>query len=89
MFSNPLYALALLPVAFVAGTLAHELTHYVVARLLGVSAWFEGPTTVAYKITGVPRWRQRLIGLAPTAAPTSCGASPMSRCRQRGTPVIL
>ena len=33
MFGNPLYALALLPVAFGVGSLAHELTHYATARL--------------------------------------------------------
>ena len=75
MFGNPLYALALLPVAFGVGTLAHELTHYLTARLLGVAAWFEGPTTVAYQITGVPRWRQRLIGLAPQFVGATVGVA--------------
>ena len=73
MFDNPLFALALLPVAFGVGTLAHELTHYLAARLLGVAAWFEGPTTVAYRITGAPRWRQRLIGLAPQLVGATVG----------------
>jgi hypothetical protein len=73
MFDNPLFALALLPVAFFAGTLAHELTHFVAARLLGVSVWFDPPTTVAYQITGVPRWRQRLIGLAPQLVGATVG----------------
>ena len=73
MFDNSLFALALLPVAFGVGVLAHELTHYVTARLLGVAAWVEGPTTVAYKITGVPRWRQRLVGLAPQLVGATIG----------------
>jgi len=75
MFGNPLYALALLPVAFGVGTVAHEMTHYVTARLLGVSTWFETPTTVAYKITGVPRWQQRLVGLAPQLVGTAVGVA--------------
>jgi hypothetical protein len=75
MVDNPFYAFALLPVAFVVGSLAHELTHYVTARLLGVAAWVEGPTTVAYQITGVPRWRQRLVGLAPQLVGATVGAA--------------
>lgn len=75
MFANPLYALALLPVAFGVGTVAHELTHYLTARLLGVGAWFETATAVAYKITGVPRWRQRLVGLAPQLVGATVGVA--------------
>ena len=75
MFGNPLYALALLPVAFGVGTVAHELTHYVTAQLLGVAAWFETATTVAYNISGVPRWRQRLVGLAPQLVGTAVGVA--------------
>lgn len=75
MFGNPLYALALLPVAFGVGTVAHELTHYVIARLLGVEPWFDTLTTVAYSISGVARWRQRLIGLAPQLVGATVGVA--------------
>jgi hypothetical protein len=73
MVDSSLFALALLPVAFAVGTVAHELTHYLAARLLGVAAWVEPPTTVAYQITGVPRWRQRLVGLAPQLVGATVG----------------
>jgi hypothetical protein len=73
MVDHSWFAFALLPVAFVVGSVAHELTHYLTARLLGVAAWVESPTTVAYKITGVPRWRQRLIGLAPQLVGAAVG----------------
>jgi len=75
MFHNSWFVFTLLPVAFGVGTLAHELTHYATARLLGVGAWFEGPTTVAYQITGVPRWRQRLVGLAPQLVGATVGGA--------------
>ena len=70
-----LYTLAALPVAFGAGTICHELTHYLTARLLGVDAWFETFTTVAYRISGVARWRQRLIGLAPQLVGATVGVA--------------
>jgi hypothetical protein len=73
MFGNPLYALALLPIAFAVGSFAHEVTHYVTARLLGVRAWFETATSVAYVISDSARWRQRLVGLAPQVVGTTVG----------------
>jgi hypothetical protein len=75
MLDNSVFAFALLPVAIVVGSLAHELTHYLAARLLGVVAWFDTPTTVAYKISGVARWRQRLIGLAPQLVGATVGVA--------------
>lgn len=70
-----LYTLAALPVALGVGTICHELTHYLTARLLGVDAWFETFSTVAYRISGVARWRQRLIGLAPQLVGATVGVA--------------
>lgn len=50
----------------VAAVVAHEATHYAVARALGVRVWFESPTTVAYEIEeDRSTWQYRLIGAAP------------------------
>ena len=73
MVGNPLYALALLPIAFGVGTFLHEVTHYATARLLGLRAWFETATTVAYKISDSARWKQRLVGLAPQLVGATVG----------------
>ena len=73
MFGNPLYALGLLPIAFAVGSFAHEVTHYATARLLGVKAWFETATSVAYVISDAARWRQRLVGLAPQLVGATVG----------------
>jgi len=61
-----LWVFALLPAVLAAAVVLHEATHYLTARMLGVTVKFEGVTTVAYEIeAGRPDWQYRLIGFAP------------------------
>jgi hypothetical protein len=59
-------ALVLLVVTLPLAVGLHELTHYAVARALGIRCWVASPTCVAYTVVGDrPRWQYRLVGLAP------------------------
>lgn len=70
-----LVALALVA-GLIAAWIAHELTHLLAARLLGVPARLDGPTTVVYELDDDrAAWRDRLIGIAPqlTASAVAIG----------------
>jgi len=61
-----LTALVLLVVTLPLAVGLHELTHYAVAKALGIRCWVASPTCVAYVVVGDrPRWQYRLVGLAP------------------------
>lgn len=58
--------LGMMGCAMVLGTVAHELTHAIVAKAAGGDIWFEWPPAVVYAIpVETPEWVDRFIGLAP------------------------
>lgn len=69
-----LWPFAFVPVGLVGALLLHELTHYLVARVFGIEAWFEQVTTVAYHVEGDrPTWQYRMVGLAPQVVGVAAG----------------
>jgi hypothetical protein len=55
-----------LDVVFLPFSIPHELSHYLVGRLLGVRIKLEINQVRIYGSQNVPRWKMRLIILAPT-----------------------